>query len=279
MLSNRKLTYSKVYVDSEQRLPSSNSSSDFIIELNEVLETMPNTVMYVTEEIIPQSYYTTPEGFYQYVYLILYNTSDLSIVRYVKVDLTNQVYFAAQLSGRLVTLLNTATNDIQADLFTYNYDSDQRKLNITISNSAYSFKIPTDKELKAVPWDGQTLTDPMSINKLIGNYEEKTPTSATWSSGLFNLNPFNSIYILSPELSDFHYSAPDGYSNSIIKKVNLMLNVGGVTVNSSAPLLNDYIDISNRSLKRLRFRITDARGKVINFHQQPISFSLLFVNL
>ena len=279
MLSNRKLTYSKVYVDSEQRLPSSNSSSDFIIELNEVLETMPNTVMYVTEEIIPQSYYTTPEGFYQYVYLILYNTSDLSIVRYVKVDLTNQVYFAAQLSGSIVTLLNTATNDIQADLFTYNYDSDQRRLNITISNSAYSFKIPTDKELKAVPWDGQTLTDPMSINKLIGNYEEKAPTSATWSSGLFNLNPFNSIYILSPELSDFHYSAPDGYSNSIIKKVNLMFNVGGVTVNSSAPLLNDYIDVSNRSLKRLRFRITDARGKVINLHQQPVSFSLLFVNL
>ena len=268
-----------MYVDSEQRLPNSNSSSDFIIELNEVLETMPNTVMYVTEEIIPQSYYTTPEGFYQYFYLILYNTSDLSIVRYVKVDLTNQVYFAAQLSGSIVTLLNTATNDIQSDLFTYNYDSDQRKLNITISNSAYSFKIPTDKELKAVPWDGQTLTDPMSINKLVGNYEEKAPTSATWSSGLFNLNPFNSIYILSPELSDFHYSAPDGYSNSIIKKVNLMFNVGGVTVNSSAPLLNYYIDISNRSLKRLRFRITDARGKVINFHQQPISFSLLFVNL
>ena len=53
MLSNRKLTYSKVYVDSEQRLPNSNSSSDLIIEFHEVLETMPNTVMYVTEEIIP----------------------------------------------------------------------------------------------------------------------------------------------------------------------------------------------------------------------------------
>ena len=50
MLSNRKLTYSKVYVDSEQLLPQSNSSSDFIIELNEILETMPNTVMYVTED-------------------------------------------------------------------------------------------------------------------------------------------------------------------------------------------------------------------------------------
>ena len=64
-----------------------------------------------------------------------------------------------------------------------------------------------------------------------------------------------------------------------LKNINLMFNVGGVTVNSSAPLLNDYIGGSNRSLKRLTFRITDARGKVINFHQQPISFSLLFVNL
>ena len=126
MLSNRKLTYSKVYVDSEQRLPQSSSSSDLIMELNEVLETMPNTVVYVTEEIIPESYYTTSEGFYQYFHFLLYNTSDLSIARYVKVDFTNQVYFTAQLPGSIVTLLNTVTNDVQADLSTYNYDSDQR---------------------------------------------------------------------------------------------------------------------------------------------------------
>ena len=135
---------------------------------------------------------------------MLYNTRDLSAFRYVKVNLTNQVYFAAQLSGTIVTLLNTATNDIQADLFTYSYDSEQRRLTITMSNSVYSFKIPTEKELRAVPWDGQTITDPMSINKLVGNYEEKAPTSTTWPSGLFSLNPFNSAYILSPELSDIH---------------------------------------------------------------------------
>ena len=65
---------------------------------------------------------------------------------------------------------------------------------------------------------------------------KKSTYSTTWSSGLFNLRPFNSVYILSPELSDFHYSAPDGYSNSIINKVNLVFNVGGVAVNSSAPV-------------------------------------------
>ena len=55
MLSSRKLAYNKVYVNSEYRLSGSSSSSDFYIELDEVLETSPNTVMYVIEENIPQS--------------------------------------------------------------------------------------------------------------------------------------------------------------------------------------------------------------------------------
>ena len=119
----------------------------------------------------------------------------------------------------------------------------------------------------------------MSVNNLIGNYEAKVATNNTWQGNLMNLNPFNSLYIVCTELSDFHYSAPDGYSNSIIKKTNMMFNVGGVTVNTSPPLVNDWIDVSNRSLKRLRFRITDSRGKTGNLHNAPVSFTLLFVNL
>ena len=285
MLSNRKLTYSKVLVDSQERLPQSNSSSDFIIELNEVLETFPNTVMYVTDEVIPQSYYTTPEGFYQYFYLILYKTSDGSIERFCKIDVKNQVFFASQLIANIITQLNALTSDIQA-VFTSSYDSDQRNTTITITLNTFSFKIPTDEELKGMEWHSSTLgdpsyiiDDPMSIIKLIGNYEIKAMTNSSWTSGLFNLNPINSVYIICSEFSDYHYSAPSSCSNAIIKKINMMYNVGGVTVSSSPPLMNDFIDVSNRSFKRLRFRITDAKGKTIDFHNAPISFSLLFVNL
>ena len=66
MLSTRKLTYSKVYVDSQYRLPSSVSSSDFYIETDEVIETFENTVMYVIDEMVPLSYYTTQEGFFNF---------------------------------------------------------------------------------------------------------------------------------------------------------------------------------------------------------------------
>ena len=64
----------------------------------------------------------------------------------------------------------------------------------------------------------------------------------------------------------------------IIKQVNIMFSVGGVTVSTNAPLVNDWIDVSNRSLKRMRLRITDARGKTVNLHNAPVSFTLLLVN-
>ena len=282
MLSNRKLTYNKVYVDSQKRLPQSESSSDFIMQMNENLETHPNTVMHVMDEVIPQSYYTTPEGFYQFVYVIVYNTSDGSVQAYLKIDLKNQVFFASQLVGRISNLLSqeAVNQGLPADLFTSSYDSDQRRMILNITDNTYSFKIPTDKELQESSiWNGNILEDPMSVNNLIGNYEAKVATNNTWTSGLMNLNPFNSLYIVCTELSDFHYSAPDGYSNSIIKKTNMMFNVGGITVSTSPPLVNDWIDVSNRSLKRLRFRITDSRGKTVNLHNAPVSFTLLFVNL
>ena len=282
MLSNRKLTYNKVYVDSQKRLPQSESSSDFIIQMNENLETHPNTVMYVMDEVIPQSYYTTPEGFYQFMYVIIYNTSGGSVQAYLKIDLKNQVFFASHLIGRISNLLSqeAVSQSLPSNLFTSSYDSDQRRMILNITDNAYRLKVPTDKELQeSTIWSGNILEDPMSVNNLIGNYESTVPTNTTWTSGLMNLNPFNSLYIVCTELSDFHYSAPDGYSNSIIKKTNMMFNVGGITINQSTPLINDWIDVSNRSLKRLRFRITDSRGKTVDLHSQPVSFTLLFVNL
>ena len=249
--------------------------------MNENLETHPNTVMYVMDEVIPQSYYTTPEGFYQLFYCIVYNTSSGLTQAYLKIDLKNQVFFASQLVGRIGNLLSQEADNagLPSNLFTSSYDSDQRRMILNITDNFYSFKIPTDKELQESSiWNGNILEDPMSVNNLVGNYEEKVPTSGTWTSGLMNLNPLNSLYIVCTELNDFHYSAPDGYSSSIIKKTNMMFNVGGITINTSAPLVNDWIDVSNRSLKRLRFRITDSRGKTVNLHNAPVSFTLLFVN-
>ena len=46
---SNKLTYKKVYVNSNYRLPQSNSSSDFRIELDTNFECQEGTRMYITE--------------------------------------------------------------------------------------------------------------------------------------------------------------------------------------------------------------------------------------
>ena len=67
---------------------------------------------------------------------------------------------------------------------------------LNITDSTYSFKIPTDNEL-------QELAVWQEMNSIVGNYEEQKPTSTTWTSGLMNLNPFNSLFIVCTELSVF----------------------------------------------------------------------------
>jgi len=65
----------------------------------------------------------------------------------------------------------------------------------------------------------------------------------------------------------------------VLLKVPITTNLGGVSFATASVLPSDFIDVSNRSFKRLRFRITDATGKTIDLHGQPVSFSLLFANL
>ena len=107
-----------MFVDGGERLSQSSRSSDSIIELDENLETFPNTVMYATDDVIPHSYYTTPEGLYQYFYPIWYKTSTGEIEGFCKIDAKHQVFFASQLISNIITQLNALNVGIQADLFT-----------------------------------------------------------------------------------------------------------------------------------------------------------------
>ena len=71
------------------------------------------------------------------------------------------------------------------------------------------------------------------------------------------------------------YSAPNTYSSSIIKKVLVNSQLGGIINDQGATLNEDYIDIGNRNLKRLSFRITDETGKVLNLYDLNVQFALL----
>ena len=95
-------------------------------------------------------------------------------------------------------------------------------------------------------------------------------------SGSFNLIPFQNVYINSPQLSDCKYSAPNNFSSSVIKKVQINQQLDGVKTDFTAPIYADFIDVGGKNIKRLHFKITTSRNEVIDFHWAPIQFSLLF---
>ena len=104
----------------------------------------------------------------------------------------------SQLVGRIGKLLSQETDNagLPSNLFTASYDSDQRRKILNITDNTYSFIPPIDTEL-------QELAAWQEMNDIVGNYEEQKPTSTTWTSGLMNLNPFNSLFIVCTELSVF----------------------------------------------------------------------------
>ena len=75
-MSNQ-LTYKKFFVDSKYRSQQSKSSADFSIELNENLETPEGTILYVTDVSIPAVWKSTEVGFYEYLYVMVFDGDTL----------------------------------------------------------------------------------------------------------------------------------------------------------------------------------------------------------
>ena len=279
---SNKLVYKKIFIDSNYRLPQSKSSADFTIELNENMECPEGTKLHITDISIPAAWKSTEVNFYEYMYVMIFDNSDV-FVKNFRIYLGNKIYFAEQIAFDMHAGLNTNTNDLNAGgIFNYAYDSATRTVQFSIKDGLnYKVKIPTNDELANYvnnQWDTNTAnydsSNPLSINYLLSNYVPSNPLTV-WTSSYLNLVPFRYIFISSPELSDYRYSAPNTYSSSIIKKVLVNSQLGGIINDTGSNLSEDFIDISNKNLKRLSFKITDEKGVVMNLYGIPVQFALL----
>ena len=266
-MSNRGLTYKKIFVDSKYRLPQSNSSSDFSIELNENVELPEGTRLHITDISIPAAFKTTEVNFYEYIYVMIFDNSDV-FVKNFRIYLGNRIYFAEQLTFDIHAGLNSNTEDLNAGgIFNYAYSSATRTVEYSIKDGLnYKVKIPTDDELSNYvngTWNttqaNYDSNNPLSINYLLSNYVPSNPLTV-WNSSYLNLVPFRYIFISSATLSDYKYSAPTTYSSSIIKKVLVNSQLGGIINDAGSSLSEDYIDVSNRTLKRLDFKLQMKGG-------------------
>ena len=282
---SNKLVYKKIFVDSKYRLPTSRSSSDFSIELNENVELPEGTRLHIVDISLPTSFKTTEVGFYEYMYVMIFDNSDV-FVKNFRIYLGNKIYFSEQLCFDIHAGMNTNTEDLNAGgIFNYAYSSATRTVDFSIKDGLnYKVKIPTDEELANYvnnTWDTVSANydsnNPLSINYLLSNYIASSPLTV-WTSSYLNLVPFRYLFISSSALSDYRYSAPNTYSSNIIKKVLISQQLGGIVNDAGSSLSEDYIDVSNRNLKRFDFRITDERGVVMNLYNINVQFALLLSN-
>ena len=259
-MSNNKLVYKKIFIDSKYRTPQSRSSSDCSVELNENLETPEGARLYVTDISIPAVWKSTEVGFYEYIYVMVFNGDTL--VKNFRHYLGNKIYFAEQLAFDINEGMNNNTADLSAGgICVYSYSSATRTVEFKVKDGLpYTIKIPTDEELENYVngvWDtGQSNYNNrniVSINYLLSNFVATNPI-ATWTSSYLNLVPFRYVFITSNSLSDYHYSAPNSYSSSIIKKVLCTEQLGGIINDNQAPHHEDYVDIGGRNLKKARFQ-------------------------
>ena len=282
------LTFKKVYVNSNYRLPQSNSSSDFVIELDQNFECPEGTRLYITEVSLPTVWKTTEVGFFEKFYAMIKDNTD-TLLRCVILDLSNKIYFAEQLAFDIVSKLNDAVRDLNAnnDVFVYAYSSATRTVEIKVADGLnFKLKIPTDTELSSYVGSEWNRNDadynnrvPLSINYLLSNFVPTIGGLTTWTSSYLNLFPFRALYLNSPDLTDHKYSSPVSYSSSIIRKILIDQQLGGVVNDAhSGSMSKDFINVGGKNLKRLSFRLTNEQNKTINLYNIPLEFSLLFAH-
>ena len=175
--------------------------------------------------------------------------------------------------------MNLATNGFQAnnDYFSVSYDFDSNKITVSLNYVDFSFRMLTDYELE---YDAQTWTglyydkkNLMSLNQVLGNY---TPSlnSSDWKSGYITLLALRNIYLSCSELSDARQLGATGTYNIIKKIPNAPF---GSVIYDNEIINNDYINVSNRVLRTLRFKLVNSYGNVVDLNNVNCSFSLTFV--
>ena len=116
-----------------------------------------------------------------------------------------------------------------------------------------------------------------SINRVIGN---TTPAPDAYTNvvpyitNLIDLVPFKSLYLHCNEISNYNQLTVAGNS-SIVKKINVSVPYLGI-INDNELSSLDYIDVSNKMLRRLNFRITNNHNQAVDLNGVDISFALTF---
>ena len=255
----------KIFVDSRFKTAKSASHSDFEYEIPQSVSLPDNTICYLDNIVIPNSWKTIDENNNRlYVRGTTSSGNNDAII-----GLTTNNYNTTTLREELQKLLRL----VYGDTVVVAYNQVLLKYSVS-STQAITFKFFTDSELtNGVPF-GQTYdkSDLRSANEVLTIFEPQQANG--YSTGIVNLARYRNLYISCPTLSDYSTISPSGNYN-IVKKVPVTAGYGEI-IYCNLQATHDHFDVSRMMLKTLDFKITDSYGRVVDLQGMPMSFSMIF---
>jgi len=267
------LPVKKVYIDSRFRTPDSFSTSSFKFQLARNLYMPKNTVFYIEDVCIPNTWLTIETGVNDSLYIRMAGTGTGRILK-----LRTGQYTVTSLAAEIQNQINSNGNlpglTVSANV-AYN--------SITISTSGFDFRIPTDYELAeyddfTYPASAYDRSNPQSCNTILGNTSGSSiwyTSSRPYTSGFLQLT-HNNIYLSSPNLGTYTTLGARGESN-ILKKIPVTSAYGYLIVDQYTSN-HDFLDCSEQTLSTLEFNIKDVEGNILNLHGYNVSFSIVFAS-
>ena len=274
------LKFKKVYIDSSYKV--NGTSSDFTIDLPETVQLEDNMLCQIHEVSIPHSWYSinsTNNNLYFRHQVI--PPGVIAGITYRKVVIPEGNYTAVDLAQTIEIALNLLVDTAdRPNTYSLIYNSSTNKITISSNYSTVIFVVLTDGEIAPVagvfsdPVDVNSLN---SINRVIGNTTPATDAYtnvAPYTTNFIDLVPFKSLYLHCNEISNYNQLTVAGNS-SIIKKINVSVPYLGI-INDNELSSFDYIDVSNKMLRRLNFRISNNLNQTVNLNNVDVSFTLTF---
>ena len=245
----------KIYIDSRHKTTSSNSDSDFDVQLKEAIN-LPDNCVCVVSDVTLKNTISTIEPFNENIY-----------VRVNKVDKTikldNRNYDIKDLGAYITARINDKYRS-EENYTPFEFIEDVYNTKILIApRGGNTLRIFTDDELKInnINWKGEYYDkfNLKSINSVLGNYGTSITHTSTipYISERVSLQPLDYVLLSSFSLGYTSYGSREG-ERHIIKKISLMPY--GEISSMQFFDVSDCIPVHKMSLTRLKFLVTDPFG-------------------
>ena len=178
--------------------------------------------------------------------------------------------------------LNTLDSGGRTSSFSVSYFTGLNKIEFVSNYPEVIYTVLTDFDVLAD--NGERFVETVdannlkSINKVLGVYTTSGDASKNvvpYITGFIDLTPVKDFYLHCNEISNYNQLTVAGNS-SIVKKISVSVPHLGI-INDNELSSFDYIDVSNKMLRRLNIRLSDHLNQNINSNGVDISFALTFL--